>query len=305
MSNLKLYFFAPLGNVDDSILNLKLKHGFEVDSISLDEGSKLIGDFEKIPPNEIFRWRHYLTTISQRKKIYHIKNSFNYDLPENADEQGSYAMNFFQEINKLYTENIEIPLRYLRLFKTGNIYPACWYVYSISDNIPNIKYAGGASFFNLDELFHLDDIEIEPAQIFFEETRIPKDFKYLKLALENFELSYTTPNPSLAFLSLWIASEVLFNPGKGETIYKISRNFAVLLGNSVEDAKGIQRDIKKLYEKRSLLIHSGNEIWNAVGEEDEIAKLRNYVRDSIKQIIKMNLSKDDLVETLNSKGFGQ
>ena len=304
MGSHKLYFFAPLGNVDDSILKLNLKHGFEFDSMSYDEGRNFIGMLEKIAPEDIYRWRHFQTTFLQRK-LFFIKNSFDYELPESADEQQSYFMNFYKDIYHLVNENIVIPLRFLRLFKTGNIHMTGWYVYRLSNNIPNVSYAGGGSLFNQDELFHLEDSEIENVQKFFETTRIREDFKYLELALENFDLSYTVNNPSLAFLSLMIASEVLFNPGKGEVTQRISRNFAVLLGNSVDDAKKIQKEIKELYGKRSSLIHSGEVIWNFVGEDDEVAKLRNYVRASIKKIIQMNLSKDALLDLLNSKGFGQ
>ena len=134
---------------------------------------------------------------------------------------------------------------------------------------------------------------------------MPLKFDYLKMAHENFELSYTVSNPSLSFLSLMIASEVLFNPGSGDITYRISRNFAVLLGSSVEDAKQIQKEIIKLYKKRSSLVHSGKEIVIFVGEEDYVLKIRYYVRESIKKIIPMNLSKDDLLNLLNSKGFGQ
>jgi hypothetical protein len=44
---------------------------------------------------------------------------------------------------------------------------------------------------------------------------------------------------------------------------------------------------------------------HGVGEDDDVSKIRNYVRESIKKIIPMNLSKDDLLDLLNSKGFGQ
>jgi len=297
---------APLGNVDDSILQLKLKNGFEFDSMPYDEAAKFIGAIEKIPPEEVFRWRHFLTALSERKFFY-IKNSFDYEMPiaESSKVQHVYFVQFYNNLYKLINDEIVTPLRFLRLFKSGNVFTTSWYIYRVSNNIPTVTYAGGGSFFNQKEMFHLEDAELEQAQKFFETIRIHKEFNYLELALENFELSYTVDNPSLAFLSLWIASEVLFNPGKGETTYKISRNYAVLLGNSVDDAKRIQKDIKKLYEKRSSLIHNGNAIWNVVGEEDEVAKLRNYVRDSLKKIILMNLSKDALVDLLNSKGFGQ
>jgi hypothetical protein len=84
MCTQKLHFFAPLGNVDDSILNLKLKQGFEIDSMSYDDGCKFIAKIEKMSPEDIGRWRHYQTVFSQRK-LFFIRKSFDFELPKNED----------------------------------------------------------------------------------------------------------------------------------------------------------------------------------------------------------------------------
>lgn len=305
MSTQKLYFFAPIGNVDDSILKIKLKQGFEIDSMSFDEGSKFIATIEKMAPEDIGRWRHYQTVFSQRK-LFFIRNSFDFDLPKSENGNPLFSSELYMFINNLVDQNLVIPLRLLRLFKEGNIHMPFWCIYGLTNGIPMVILAGGGTFFTqYQDLFHLDDSEIENAQKYLEITKMPLNFDYLKLAHENFELSYTVHNPSLSFLSLMIASEVLFNPGSGDITYRISRNFAVLLGNSVDDAKRIQKEIKELYKKRSSLVHSGKEIWIFVGEDDDVSKIRNYVRESIKKIIPMNLPKDDLLDLLNSKGFEQ
>ena len=305
MEKQKLYFFAPLGNVDNSILKLKLKQGFEIDSMSYDEGSKFIASIEKMAPEDAGRWRYFHTVFSQGK-LFFIKNSFDFELLKNEDGNPLFSHKLYVFSNDLVDQNLVIPLRLLRLFKEGNIHMPCWYIFTLSNDIPTVILAGLATpFTQYQGLFHLDDFEMENAQKFIETTEIPKDQDYMKLALKNFELSYMIDDPSLSFLSLMIASEVLFNPGSGDITYRISRNFAVLLGNSVEDAKRIQKEIKELYRKRSSLVHNGKEIWNFVGEDDDELKIRNYVRVSIKKIIPMNLSKDDLLNLLNSKGFGQ
>lgn len=306
MGKQKLYFFAPLGNVDDSILNIKLKNGFIIDSMSFDQGSKIISAIVRIEPANINHWPHFSTVFSQ-SKIFFISNSFDCDLfKKNADGNSFVILDLYQFAKNLVDKNLEISLRLLRLFKEGNIYTPFWCVYSINDEILTVLLAGGGtSIIQYQDLFHLDNSEIENAQKFLDTTEMPLKFDYLKLAHENFELSYTVPNPSLSFLSLMIASEVLFNPGSGDITYRISRNFAVLLGNSIENAKHIQKEISELYRKRSSLIHSGKEIVNFVGEENYVLKIRYYIRESIKKIISMNLSKDDLLDFLNSKGFKQ
>jgi hypothetical protein len=306
MGKQKLYFFAPIGNVDDSILKLEIKNGFEISSMSFDEGSKIISTIVRIPAVDINHWPHYSTIFSQ-KKIFFISKSFDFDLSIKDKEGNSLGVfDLYRFVDNLVDKNLAITLQLLRLFKEGNIYTPFWCVYSLIDDKPTVILAGGGiSIIQYQNLYHLEDSEIETVQKFLDVTEMPLKFDYLKMAHENFELSYTVPNPSLSFLSLMIASEVLFNPGSGDITYRISRNFAVLLGSSVDEAKQIQNEIKKLYRKRSSLVHNGKEIENFVGEEDFVLKIRYCVRESIKKIILMNLSKEDLLDYLNSKGFGQ
>lgn len=99
-----------------------------------------------------------------------------------------------------------------------------------------------------------------------------------------------------------ISLETLFNPGRQELRYRVSRNTAVILGKEKEDSEKIFREIKKLYDKRSDIVHTGKS--NTINEED-LLKLRHYVRESIKEIIKIDKNKDELLELLNSCGFGE
>lgn len=92
---------------------------------------------------------------------------------------------------------------------------------------------------------------------FIQNTNLPLKKPFLKLAFENFEISYEAPNRMLSFLSLMISLEVLFNQGPGGVKQKISRAGAVLLGKDKNQSKDIYGEVKKLYKKRSSLVHRG------------------------------------------------
>jgi hypothetical protein len=306
MNSQKLYFFAPLGNVDESVLKIKLSQEYQIDSMSRDDGFAFISQLEKIPKDEIARWAHYHTVFVKNSKLYYIKKTFNFDLPINEYGYPVFTSELHNLINNFVEKQIKNPISLLHLYKEGYIHQPCWYIYFLKNEIPTPLLASGSPAQYLQPLFHLDNAEINEASEFISKTKLPFNFDYLTLAHENFELSYTVLNSSLSFLSLMIASEVLFNPGPGEITQRISRNFAVLLGNSTDDAKKIQKEIKELYKKRSALIHNGKAIWTFVDDDiDDVTKIRQYVREAMKKIIMMNLPKDELHDLLNSKGFGQ
>jgi len=150
--------------------------------------------------------------------------------------------------------------------------------------------------------YTLETSEIPNLQKFIEDIKLPFEKSFLQLAFENFELSYQTSNLNLAFLVLMIALESLFNPGLGELKYRISRNLAVLLGNSKEESKNIFTEIGKLYEERSKIIHGGRKYFTT---RENLLKLRHCVRESIKEIFRIGKDKKTLLDLLNSRGFGK
>ena len=192
--------------------------------------------------------------------------------------------------------------RLMRLFKEGNILMPLSYYYYEDRGIPKSFMQASTTLPISRELYHLEDSEIPELQKFLKEFTLPFQKDFLQLAFENFEESYHVTKRHLAFLSLMIGLEALFNPGGGETRYRVSRNVAVLLGRNREDSKAIFENVKKLYDKRSKVIHSGkvDEI-----EEVDVLNLRNYLRESIKKIYRMGVEKDELLEKLNEAGYGE
>jgi len=105
----------------------------------------------------------------------------------------------------------------------------------------------------------------------------------------------------LSFLTLMMCLETLFHPAQeGELKYRISRNTAALLGKKLDKySDTIFKDINHLYQIRSKLIHTGENII----KEIDLNLLRFYVKESIKEIYQMQIDKGELLELLNSRGF--
>lgn len=118
----------------------------------------------------------------------------------------------------------------------------------------------------------------------------------------SFELSYRTPDSGLKFLSLMTAMEVLLNPSDHELSYRVSRNAGVLLGRNSAEGESIFKEMKSLYDKRSKLVHTGDK---SNVTRDDVLKLRQYVRETIKEAMSSRMSKVELLETLNACAFGQ
>ena len=122
------------------------------------------------------------------------------------------------------------------------------------------------------------------------------------MSFENYEDSYEAQHPILSFLSLMIAMEVLFNPGKSELRYRISRNCAVLLGKDEKESQEIFSTIRNIYDVRSKIIHTGD---SSNFDKEHLPLLRHYIRESIKKMILCDESKNTILGKLNTLGFGE
>ena len=299
----EIHFMGLLANTDSSILNVKLDHGFKIYALTNREGFTLISIFEGLPPMEIGRKLFMDFHCLSDKKLYYIGNSFESDIEMNNE---GVLTSFPSEVAKFDNELIHGYLnpviRLMRLFKEGNICMPLKYYYFVDNNIPKSFMTMGTHLYISPEVYTLESFKIADLQRFLRNTKLPFKESFLQLAFENFELSYQTHNINLSFLSLMISLETLFNPGGQELRYRVARNTAVLLGKDREDSKKIFSEIKGLYDKRSNIVHTGK--LNIINKED-LLKLRHYVRESIKEINKIGKSKDELLDLLNSCGFGE
>jgi hypothetical protein len=298
-----LHFFAPVANVDATILNIKLKEGFEFGSMTYEDGLSFIANLEKIPQKNFFNYWRFGNIVFQSRRLYLIKKSFEFNLPINKAGKPETDHIFLSFIYDFVEKNVENQLRLLRLFKEGTVHIPYWIIYYYDEDEPVVLFARGLSTSQCPNNLNLDDAEIQGAQDFIETTLLPSPPNYITLALENYEVSYFIDNDSHAFLSLMISLEVLFKPQQNRNFSKIiSVEVGRLLGNSDSEVQIIRNEISRLYDKRSELVHEGTPIFHYAGERDDVKILRYYIRESLKRIIRLNLSKDDLLKTLSKPG---
>ena len=274
-------------------MNLELEHGLKIESMDEESGVQLIANLED---SDTF------TTLAKisgdipcvnhsEKKIYFITKELRAD--KIMDPEVS------QFSNKIVHEYLTPTLRLTRLFKKGNItMPSSYYYYS--DIVPPKASMRTFTWIHVArELFSLGEDTVE-LQNFLKEIKLPFKESFLQLALQNFESSYDLPFRHLSFLLSMMSLEIMFNNGSTELAYRIRRNVAVLLGKDIPDSELIYNNVKKLYQKRSDLVHNGV----ADISEDDLITLRHYVRESIKKISRLGKNKLDLLNLLNSSGFG-
>lgn len=305
----KIHFLGFLANTDSSILKVSLNHGFETRDMSLGESVGLVSTLETLPSEQAMRKLviDFPCVCLGEEKCYLVSNSVSSNFQ--LDGKGKLfpkilatdAMEFERELVRGYLNPV---LQLMRLFKEGNIcMPFYYYFYNIDNNTKRVfmKKRGRLYVSAEQPKYTLEDGEIPDLQTFIQNTKLPFKESFLQLAFENFELSYEARNINLSFLSLMISLETLFNVDRQELRYRISRNIAVLLGKDKDDAKAIFDKVRGLYDKRSGLVHTGK---SNIGRED-LSRLRSYVRKSIKEVDKLGENKSDVLDMLNSCGFGK
>ncbi|MCX6674358.1 MAG: HEPN domain-containing protein [Methanothrix sp.] len=290
----------PLANVDSTILKVNFGEGFELRSIPYDEvvdGTSFVGNLLKSEGFYI-PFKHNACFYSDYNFYY---------LYTSIEKEADVIYNMSPEVSALHESvgiNVSNKIGLMRLFKEGSIFGPIAYFFETVSGVPCLRSMLGRTLYyssdSLNPCYVIETRELPALQRFLDETNLPFT-GHLNLAFESFEFSYHTHRHAMAFLSLMTALEILFNPGRTELTYRISRNIAVLLGKDRDDSDAIFEGMKKLYSKRSALTHAGNSRDLSL---DNVLQTRNYVRESIKKIILVDESKENILKALNSSGFG-
>ncbi len=307
MARRTIHFIGLLENTDSSVLNINLEHGFKLKSLPRDEGLSFFSELEGQSGHfDTFKMitADFGCLNNDEQSFQYVTNSFEGDIE--FDDKSEAITKFPQELsnfnNTLVSGYLVSKIRLMRLFKEGDIRMPLRYYFLTKESRKEPFYASSsqAEYFHRTK-YNLSNADIPDLQHFIQNTSLPFEKIFLELAFENFELSYKTNILNLAFLCLMISLEALLNPGDYELRYRISRNTAVLLGKNREESDSIFKEIRKLYDKRSKLVHTGDR--KAISQED-VLKLRDYVRKSIKKIQTTGSDKQNLIDALNAKGFG-
>lgn len=118
--------------------------------------------------------------------------------------------------------------------------------------------------------------------------------KLPSLAFRRYALSLEKKSYEDQLLDLWIALESLFVPDgkKGEITYKLRVRMAYFFGETASQREKIAQFVKKSYNHRSEIVHSGKLFGDKLHEEVNILKL--MARAAILNITKEGVSLQDM-----------
>jgi hypothetical protein len=119
------------------------------------------------------------------------------------------------------------------------------------------------------------------------------------LAFRRYALSLEKENVEDQLLDLWIALESLFVPDgkKGEITYKLRLRIAYYFGETFAERQRIAAFIKKSYNHRSEIVHSGKRAGDKLREEANL--LRRMARATILNLAMEGISIQEFRERLD------
>lgn len=129
------------------------------------------------------------------------------------------------------------------------------------------------------------------------------EIKYLKSSIQNYLNAFDSNYFHFAFIAFCICLESI-TVGKAELNYRIARNIAVICGKDRETSKLIFKNIKKIYNLRSEIVH-GTEF-----SDDKVSDYLYYLElicsKLITELLKHNINNiDSLNEKITTLGFGE
>lgn len=317
-------FIGILANVDESILKINdiLEHGFEIKQISTNDCVRI---YSKYKPELITEHRLFENKCMDKKlKTYYFHKSFEGEVTFDSKNINRIIFRYpdnFNELSLFFINYLDSLMKLMRLFKEGNIQMPFSFYYYKEKNIPFFSGLWGGPQI-LKNNYSLNDSEILELKSFLKDFDLNINEKPLKLAFENYELSYGVDNLNLRFLTLVNALEVLLKPSSAQTDlnYRLSRNAAVLLGKDEDGSDKIYKELKCLYAIRSSIVHVGEpkecekkgkkrKTLDSAEMNKHLACLKDYIRESIKEmnfiIKKEGKNKDQILKMLNKSGFGK
>ena len=187
----KMNYIGFLTNVDKSILNIKLKHGFTIKREPMKEIINLISRLDKVNEDKTSKLIYSKARVNSEELdiepcVYCVRYSYRDDQPNIFKVHIKYLKQIFRLIRLFTGGNINISLEYT--FFENNKILTRFHKFNFSNPLPRCS-------------FTLNSSEIPQLQKFINNTDLPFKTNFLQLAFENFELSYTVNNINIQFLA--------------------------------------------------------------------------------------------------------
>lgn len=191
-------------------------------------------------------------------------------------------------------------IRKLRLFKDGDIYsPGHFTITNEKRNVFHFGYSSFQRVTNWKE-YEIEDSELDELVVHLNKDLASNDLT--KIAETYFQNSYEVNDYKIKFINLMTALESLFNSSNNQISQVLSRHLAILISNDKTMFNENYRRIKKLYGIRSKLIH-GQTLEVKEDIENLVNEIYSLTRISLIKCMELKLSKSELFQELNTKGF--
>ena len=302
-------FLGLLGNVDHSILEIDFGRGFVVEAMDMSEFAHICEEDFGIA-DVWFKLDYDWGCCSQDQfkrpdYVYLIRKTL-HDYPEYSGKDDDIkARVAYWDVEHTYQDKIidylQGQIRKLRLLKEGSIRLSLELFVRIEDDSWEMDSSRESTSACENRLFFLTRRELREANAYLSDGLIDSKHKYLQFAVQNFELSYSISQYQLEFLSLMISLEALLNDANSELRFRVSRGCAVLLGKTKAESNSVFKLVKNLYDKRSVLVHTGDQ--SKIAKAD-VLQLKDIVRRSLRVSLELSLPKAELSTLLMEKGFG-
>jgi hypothetical protein len=298
-----VFYFGLLGNVNYSIQLINFDDRLTIEKWPKAKIAEFMTEMMDCKTFEVEVRFEDIYGGGNKKSAYCITGQLN-DVPQISTRRDEHSSSLWKihDYYDAFVGKIDDKINLLRLCTKGDVKISFNCFYTVDENGRRDLDASSENNLQLRNWsFHVSPKESDDFNEFIWNTTLPLTHEYLQLAYENFLLSYDVPDDRLSFLSLMIALETLFNDGTQELRYRLARGAAVFLGKSIRESQQIFKDLRKLYDKRSTLVHTGDP--KNISTSD-LHLLQNYVRDSLRLLIECNLPKKELTDRLTVEAFG-
>lgn len=288
-------FLAVLSNASIDVVGLTLGV-LTVQRRPRSQLVRLINELHDFPEDfALFLEDHYQCTDPSGRYVYTIEGP----APQVNEAIAARDAMALHDAQESFIKDLEQRVKLLRLFGEGLLIIPMWFFYDPTNSNPNF-YSIGYDYVKPTS-YTLDSESaghLEPA---LAKGDLTTSHAYIRLAWDALDESYDQRSQKLELLSLMMAIEVLFNDGQGELRFRIARAVAVLLGRNVKMSQQIFTTMKTLYDKRSLVVHTGQCKSLSKGE---IVQLRYFARRAIILLAHIDADKGKVSDILTQSGFG-
>lgn len=309
--------YAVFRNVDSSVLLLNPvleDYGFKFVTISVAEFEENFSALLNIPKNFTSEmtvniedmevsWEFCQLLSSNPEFRIPYENEYKYVFLKQLDQHTFTIINNSIDRSDFIEPQINLDnftrslVQSLRLFKNGDVESNIQFQIEVNDR-SLIGQAGKI----YGPLHSRSIMQILPEDIPRFRDHFTLDFTpndLVKLALENFNTTYSVMDTKVKFITLMTSLESLFNQGRDQITHIVSRHLSLIISQNVSEFTTNYSRIKKLYKMRSEIVH-GSKVKGNIYEG--IEDLQNLVRHAINYCQTLSITKKQLFEKLNAAG---